>query len=183
VKRSSWPWSRSGPHVHQRHDDRGRPHQLRGRAGLAQARPAGWLAGWLAEWNAEKGTPGFALAEQCLAALAPVATGAALGSGFEAMVEFTAPAFWLFFLLTGISLFVLRWREPHVAQPYRVPLYPLLPLLFCASCAYMLWSSLSYVYSQSFGGLDAAWIGAAVPGLGYVPLPGLHLNDQHERRA
>jgi hypothetical protein len=31
--------------------------------------------GWLAEWNAEKGTPGFALAVQCLAALAPVATG------------------------------------------------------------------------------------------------------------
>jgi hypothetical protein len=150
VKRSSWPWSRSGPHVHQRHDDRGRPHQLRGRAGLAQARPAGWLA----EWNAEKGTPGFALAEQCLAALAPVATGAALGSGF--------------------------WREPDVARPYRVPLYALLPLLFCACCAYMLWSSLSYVYSQSFGGLDAAWIGAAVPGLGCVLLPGLHANDQHE---
>ena len=139
--------------------------------------------GRLAEWHAEKGTPGFALAVQCLAALALVATGATLGSGFKAMVEFTAPVFWLFFLLTGISLFVLRWREPHVARPYRVPLYPLLPLLFCASCAYMLWYSLSYVYSQSLGGLNAAWIGVAVLALGCVLLLLLHMDDQHERQT
>jgi APA family basic amino acid/polyamine antiporter len=139
--------------------------------------------GRLAEWHTEKGTPGFALAVQCLAALALVATGAALGSGFKAMVEFTAPVFWLFFLLTGISLFVLRRREPHAARPYRVPLYPLLPLLFCASCAYMLWSSLSYVYSQSLGGLNAAWIGVTVLGLGCVLLLGLRTTDRHERRA
>jgi hypothetical protein len=37
-----------------------------------------------------------------------------------------------------------------------------LPLLFCGSCAYMLWSSLSYVSSQSLGGMNAAWIGVAV---------------------
>jgi APA family basic amino acid/polyamine antiporter len=45
-----------------------------------------------------------------------------------------------------------------------------LPLLFCASCAYMLWSSLSYVVSQRLGGLNAAWIGVAVLALGLVLL-------------
>jgi amino acid transporter len=70
--------------------------------------------------------------------------------------------FWLFFLLSGLSLFVLRRREPDLHRPFRVPLYPLLPLLFCSSCAYMLWSSLSYVSSQSLGGMNAAWIGVAV---------------------
>jgi APA family basic amino acid/polyamine antiporter len=126
--------------------------------------------GRLAEWDGERGTPRFAMTVQCVAALALVATGAALGSGFKAMVEFTAPVFWLFFLLTGISLFVLRLREPQVARPFRVPLYPVLPLLFCASCAYMLWSSLSYVYSQSLGGMNAAWIGVAVLAFGCVLL-------------
>lgn len=118
--------------------------------------------GRLAEWDGERGTPTVAMVVQCVAALVLVALGAALGGGFKAMVEFTAPVFWLFFLLTGIALFVLRRREPRTPRPFRVPLYPLLPLLFCASCAYMLWSSLSYVYSQTLGGLNAAWIGVAV---------------------
>jgi amino acid transporter len=98
------------------------------------------------------------------------------------MVEFTAPVFWLFFLLSGLSLFVLRRREPGRIRPYKVPLFPLLPLLFCASCAWMLWSSLAYVSSQSLGGLNAAWIGVAVLAAGLVLLVLLHANDEEERR-
>jgi hypothetical protein len=45
-----------------------------------------------------------------------------------------------------------------------------LPALFCATCAYMLWSSLSYVYSQSLGGFNAAWIGVAVLAVGALLL-------------
>lgn len=125
---------------------------------------------YLGRWNGERGTPVNALAVQCAAALLLVAVGAWSGSGFKAMVEFTAPVFWLFFLLTGISLFVLRKREPATERPFKVPLFPFLPLLFCAVCGYMLWSSLSYVYSQSLGGLNAAWIGVAVLAVGLVLL-------------
>ena len=35
------------------------------------------------------------------------------GVGFDTLVAGTAPVFWLFFLLTGISLFVLRFRDPE----------------------------------------------------------------------
>jgi basic amino acid/polyamine antiporter, APA family len=124
----------------------------------------------LGSWHAERGTPVNALVVQCIAALLLVAMGAWAGSGFKAMVEFTAPVFWLFFLLSGISLFVLRTREPDVVRPFKVPLYPLLPFLFCAMCAYMLWSSLSYVYNQSLGGLNAAWIGVLVLAIGFALL-------------
>ena len=123
----------------------------------------------LARWEA-RGTPARAMRLQNLTALSLVALGAALGDGFRAMVEFTAPVFWLFFLLCGIALFVLRVREPDRERPFRVPLYPLLPALFCASCAYMLWSSLSFVYRQSLGGVNAAWIGVGVLALGVVLL-------------
>jgi len=139
------------------------------RTGYALGRD--WRAlGWLGDWDSARGTPRLALLLQCAAALALVALGTALGSGFRAMVEFTAPVFWLFFLLTGIALFVLRRREPERPRPYRVPLYPLLPAVFCAACAGMLWSSLSYVSAQSLGGLNAAWIGVAVLGAGLVVL-------------
>jgi amino acid transporter len=101
-----------------------------------------------------------------------------LGGGFKAMVEFTAPVFWLFFLLSGISLFVLRRREPDAVRPFKVPLYPLTPLIFCAVCAYMLWSSLNYVYSKELGGLNAAWIGVLVLAVGGVILMLLPRRDK-----
>ena len=125
----------------------------------------------LGHWDAERGGPTAGLAAQSAMALALVAVGAAAGGGFKAMVEFTAPVFWLFFLLAGASLIALRRREPRHERPFEVPLYPLLPLLFCAVCAYMLWSSLSYVYSQRLGGLNAAWIGVAVLAIGAALLP------------
>jgi len=124
----------------------------------------------LAIWDAQRGSPANAMHLQNAAALLLVLLGTWLGSGFRSMVEFTAPVFWLFFLLTGIALFVLRIREPDVHRPFRVPLYPVLPAIFCATCAYMLWSSLSYVYSQKLGGMNAAWIGVAVLGVGVVLL-------------
>ncbi|MDB5890330.1 MAG: putative amino acid permease [Polaromonas sp.] len=124
----------------------------------------------LAVWDGARGTPVHAMRLQSVAALLLVWLGAWTGGGFSSMVEFTAPVFWLFFLLSGLSLFVLRWREPHIERPFRVPLYPLLPVLFCATSAYMLWSSLSYVYSQSLGGLNAAWIGVGVLAIGVLLL-------------
>jgi amino acid transporter len=64
--------------------------------------------------------------------------------GFEPLLKITAPIFWLFFLLTGLALFVLRLNDRHLERPFRVPLYPLTPLLFCATCAYMLHSGVNY---------------------------------------
>jgi amino acid transporter len=151
------------------------------RTGYAMGRDWRPLA-WLARWDGRRGTPTLAMLLQCGAALLLVGLGTAMGGGFRAMVEFTAPVFWLFFLLSGLSLFVLRRREPGRARPYKVPLFPLLPLLFCASCAWMLWSSLAYVSSQSLGGLNAAWIGVAVLAAGLVLLVLLHANDEEERR-
>jgi amino acid transporter len=121
-------------------------------------------------WDGARNTPAYALRVQCVLALVLVGIGMWIGSGFKSMVEFTAPVFWLFFLLVGASLFVLRVREPRVERPFRVPLYPLVPAVFCASCAYMLWSSLSYVYNQELGGFNAAWVGVAVLLVGVVVL-------------
>ena len=121
-------------------------------------------------WDTARDTPANALWVQCIASLLLVILGGWIGSGFKSMVEFTAPVFWIFFLLAGISLFVLRIREPKMPRPFKVPLYPLVPLIFCATCTYMLWSSLSYVYDQSLGGINAAWIGVAVLLIGVMLL-------------
>ena len=117
--------------------------------------------GFLGRWNARTGSPTQALLLQGAVALALITFGALTRQGFETMVDYTAPMFWLFFLLTGLALFVLRWREPELARPFRVPLYPLLPLAFCASSAWLLYSSLAYARLGALVGVGV--LAAGVP--------------------
>lgn len=67
------------------------------------------------------------------------------GTAFRTLIDHTAPVFWIFFLLTGLSLFLLRDKNPQRERPFSVPLYPLLPIIFCNMCAYMLYQSVIYV--------------------------------------
>ena len=99
---------------------------------------------FLGSWQARGNTPSNALFVQGAIALLLVFLGAITRKGFETMVDYTAPVFWLFFLLSGIALMVLRRKEPNIPRPFPVPFYPVIPLLFCATCAYLLYSSLVY---------------------------------------
>ena len=65
------------------------------------------------------------------------------------MVEFTAPVFWAFLFLVGISLFVMRVKDPKTERPFKVPLYPFTPILFCLTCAYLTYSSITYAASKN----------------------------------
>jgi basic amino acid/polyamine antiporter, APA family len=118
------------------------------------------LLGFLGRWNARTGSPTRALLLQAAVVLALIAFGGFMRQGFETMVDYTAPVFWLFFLLTGLALFVLRWREPELARPFRVPLYPYLPLAFCASSAWLLYSSLAYTGLGALVGVGVLVAGA-----------------------
>jgi len=64
--------------------------------------------------------------------------------GFGTLVAATAPIFWIFFLLAGLSLFQLRELDPDRERPFRTPLYPFVPFIFCLTCAWMLYNSITY---------------------------------------
>jgi basic amino acid/polyamine antiporter, APA family len=81
--------------------------------------------------------------------------------GFETLLAATAPVFWVLFLAVGIGLMVLRWKHPDRERPFSVPLYPLPPVVFCATCGFMLYSSLDYAQ-------ELAVLGAAPVGVGLV---------------
>jgi amino acid transporter len=117
----------------------------------------------LGRWDPRRQTPVNALAVQVLIALLLIGIGALTRRGFETMVEYTAPVFWMFILLTGLALFVLRRREPDRPRPFQVPFFPVTPLVFCLTCAYLLYSSLAYT---GFGAL----LGVAVVATGAVIL-------------
>ncbi len=75
------------------------------------------------------------------------------GGGFGTLVAATSPVFWAFFLLTGVSQIVLRFRDPQIQRPFKTPLYPATPLLFCATSGYMFYASVAYAGYLSLLGL------------------------------
>ncbi len=118
------------------------------------------LFGMLGKWH-ERGAPVNALLLQGAIALLLVLLASFTPDGFQTMVAYTAPAFWLFFLLTGMSLFLLREQQPVNQVPFRVPFYPFTPILFCNMCGYMLYTSVEYAMSLDPGSIGAI-VGIAV---------------------
>jgi amino acid transporter len=127
---------------------------------------------FLGVWQDRHSTPTAAYLFQGAISLALVGLGTVARDGFKTMVDYTAPIFWFFFLLSSISLLVLRVRDPDRPRPFRVPLYPILPLLFCLSCGYLLYSSLVYT------GMGAI-VGVVVVALG---IPSIRQHRQLQNR-
>ncbi len=130
---------------------------------------------FLARWPSRWGTPVPAILIQMVITLAlvllvghdsgralltAVMAGAGFGTlaweghgGFDTLLKCTAPVFWMFFLMTGLSLFVLRVKDRGIERPFTVPFFPLLPLVFCGMCAYMLQAAIAYAGKLSLVGL------------------------------
>lgn len=63
---------------------------------------------------------------------------------FNTLFAASAPIFWLCFLTTGVAYFVLWGKDRNIERPFRAPLFPLCPLLFCAMCGFGLYSATTY---------------------------------------
>jgi amino acid transporter len=120
------------------------------------------LFSFLGRWHDGANTPANALLVQGVIVLLLITLGTWTRRGFETMVDYTAPVFWFFFLLTGLSLFVLRTQDRTTQRPFTVPLYPLTPLLFCAFCVFMLHSSLAYTGIGALVGVCALLLGGPI---------------------
>jgi len=107
-------------------------------------------------WDPRRGSPVRALLVQGAISLIVVL----LAGSFIDTIIYSAPVVWLFLLGTGLSVFVLRRREPAADRPYRLLGYPFTPALFCAACLFMLYNCLSYAWSFKPGALGA--LGAVV---------------------
>ena len=130
----------------------------------------------LGRWKEQRGVPVASYLFQAAVTLALVGFGALQSDGFNAMVEFTAPVFWSFLFLVGVSLFILRRKYPSVPRPFNVPLYPFTPMVFCLACGYLAYSSVTYAASQ-----QAVHVSLLVMAAGVLAL--LFLNWRTSRQA
>lgn len=153
---------------------------------------------WLARWDEKSGVPLSAIAVQSTAAVLLIVSigtpagrafvDSALGfvgipalpwqeyfGGFETLLAGSAPVFWAFFLLTGIAVFRLRRCHAADQRAFRVPLYPLPPLVFCSTCIYMLYSSLTYARWLTLLGVLPVVLGVGL----LIVLKHQHAGDGH----
>ena len=96
--------------------------------------------GFLGQWDARRGTPARALLVQGAITVLLVLT---LGSFLNAIL-YTAATVYSFYLASTLAILVLRRKEPRVERPYRVLGYPVIPLVFSAACAFLIYSAVCY---------------------------------------
>jgi basic amino acid/polyamine antiporter, APA family len=112
----------------------------------------------LAVWNAKTGTPVRALLLQGAIASTLII---AIGSFLETVI-YAAAAVYLFYAATNLAVIVLRAKEPQVPRPYRVTLYPLPTLVFCAACVLMIHGAFLYKPLLSYIALGIVALGLPV---------------------
>ena len=70
-------------------------------------------------------TPSASLIAQCVWGIALVFTGT-----FDMLTDTLIFVAWIFYGAGAYGLFVLRWKEPDIPRPFKVPGYPFVPAIF-----------------------------------------------------
>jgi APA family basic amino acid/polyamine antiporter len=76
------------------------------------------------------GTPAASIGALCAVAIVYAVTGT-----FEQLLTYVVFTGWIFYALAACAIFVFRRRGPEAHRPFRVPGYPVTPVLFIAAAA------------------------------------------------
>ena len=115
------------------------------------------LSGWLGKIHPKFGTPANALIMQVVLAVVYVMSGS-----FNYLTDLLIFVLWIFFTLGVIGVFVLRKRGLSNRENYRVPLYPVTPIIGIAGSAYILISTMLTDPMRSLIGLGVTLLGVPV---------------------
>lgn len=116
----------------------------------------------IGRWNSSYNSPINALILQGAISFGLVILGSFTQEAVATMVDYTAPVFWFFIFLTTASLFVFRMRRDEEELSYRVPLYPVTPIIFMVVCLYLLYSSVMFTGGGSLVGIGILLLGLPV---------------------
>ena len=90
----------------------------------------------------------------------------ALSGQFNLLSDLSMFAIWSFYVLTFIGVFRLRKTQPNLARPYKVPLYPFIPLVAIAGGLFVVLNQLFFAGMTntliSLGGVIITLIGLPI---------------------
>ncbi len=87
--------------------------------------------------------------------------------GFSQLFTYVIFGGWIFYALAVGSVVVLRRKEPLLERPFRVPVYPLVPLLFVAAAAALVLNTL--VASPRESSIGLGFIALGIPLYYFTP--------------
>ena len=102
----------------------------------------------LAEVHPRFHTPSAAIVIQAILAIFLLL----IGGSFRQFFSLAIFAEWLFYMIAGSTIFVFRRREPQVPRPYRVFLYPFVPVLFVIASSILLYYTFTDNVRNSLAG-------------------------------
>jgi APA family basic amino acid/polyamine antiporter len=100
-------------------------------------------------------TPAFAVVAIAVWSILLAATGT-----FEQLLTYVVFTGWVFYALGAVSIFVYRRRSPNAARPFRVPGYPLTPLLFVLSAGLLVLNTIVTQPGRAGVGIVVVLLGA-----------------------
>lgn len=87
----------------------------------------------------------------------------ALSGQFNLLTDLSMFAIWSFYVLTFIGVILLRKKQPDLDRPYRVPLYPVIPIIAIAGGLFVVINQLLFAGMQntliSLGGVIITLLG------------------------
>lgn len=123
----------------------------------------------LAAWSPRFGTPIVSLLLQSAVTLGLVigfsqaSAAEEARTAFQRLVIFMTPPFYLFLIGSALAVIVFRRKQPAREGVYRMPLFPLPPLVVAAASAFMLYRGIDYVlFNYREQGSELAWPAAWV---------------------
>ncbi|HZQ50715.1 MAG TPA: amino acid permease [Bryobacteraceae bacterium] len=99
-------------------------------------------------------TPGNSMILLCLWSCIVVLSG-----WYDDLYNFVIFGSWILYLMTAVSVFVLRKKRPDLPRPYRVIGYPVVPVLFVAVASLLLVSTVQTRPRESLMGLGLMALG------------------------
>jgi amino acid transporter len=124
---------------------------------------------FIGRWDGGRGVPARAVVAESLCAMLLVVAGGFAKDGFNAMVDYMTPVYWLFIGLSMGALIILRLRHPEAVRGVRTPLFPLFPLSFGALAVYMVYGSLKDLGVGALYGAGVMLVGAVLVVLARAP--------------
>ena len=79
---------------------------------------------------------------------------------FEQLLTYVVFIGWIFYALAAASIFVYRQKAPNAARPYRVPGYPLTPMVFILAAAALVINTVATQPVRAGIGLGIVLVGA-----------------------
>lgn len=109
----------------------------------------------LAEVHPRYGTPAVAIISSCLIAMVLAATGT-----FDQLLTYVVFVGWIFYAMGAAAVIALRSKRPDAPRPFRVPGYPVTPVLFVVAAAAIVGNTIWSQPGRAVIGLGMVFLGA-----------------------